>query len=853
MATVYLARDVRHDRAVALKVLRPELAASLGTDRFLREIRTTAQLTHPHILPLHDSGEAAGFLYYTMPFVQGESLRDRLSRERQLPLDDALQIAREVADALGYAHALGLVHRDIKPENILFEAGHAVVADFGIAKAIAAAGSERLTETGLAIGTPQYMSPEQAAGSKDVDGRSDLYSLGCVLYEMLSGDVPYTASTPQAVIAKKLSEPLPRISVVRETVPAGIEAALGKALARTPADRFATTGQFAEALAHPETVDAALTARRPTWWRRRAVRLAAAAAIVVVVIAALWVGRRLGSGTSGSHRPRTAIAVLPLENLSLAGPHGYFAGGLQGELITQLTKVAALSVISRTSVMGYAGTTKPVRQIGAELGVGSVVEGSVQVEGKRLRVNVQLIDASSDRPIWADRYDRTLDDAFAVQSEIAQAIVGAVGATLTRAETGAIATPPTANAEAYRLYLQGEEYRRRPCCARQDYDSAQRLLERALVLDPNFALAHAALSQVHGQWYWQKWDPNPERAARQRAEAETALRLAPGMPQAHLAMGVAIDFAHNYALADMPQALKEFQIAAEGMPGSGEVWFWVGDAYWSVGDWNGWQSAYDRSARLDPRNAEWFQQAMFGFVAQHRYRDAVAALNRSLVLAPDPGWEVAKGQVYVMWQGQFDTLRAVVARFPADYAKTTEALSCRVWLALMQRSPGALLALLPQPQRVIFELQGQYEPALLYVAWAQRLRGDTAAAQLAFRGALRQIDSAARRLADDWRIHASRGLVLAGLGEQVAAQREADWFQREAIGSAPQRAVYYRESRALILAQARLTAAAVTEIEQLLAGPSFNVSGPMLRLDPRWDPIRHDPRFQALLSKYVGR
>jgi len=274
MATVYLARDVRHDRAVALKVLRPELAASLGTDRFLREIRTTAQLTHPHILPLHDSGEAAGFLYYTMPFVQGESLRDRLSRERQLPLDDALQIAREVADALGYAHALGLVHRDIKPENILFEAGHAVVADFGIAKAIAAAGSERLTETGLAIGTPAYMSPEQAAGSKDVDGRSDLYSLGCVLYEMLSGDVPYTASTPQAVIAKKLSEPLPRISVVRETVPAGIEAALGKALARTPADRFATTGQFAEALAHPETVDAALTARRPTWWRRRAVRLA---------------------------------------------------------------------------------------------------------------------------------------------------------------------------------------------------------------------------------------------------------------------------------------------------------------------------------------------------------------------------------------------------------------------------------------------------------------------------------------------------------------------------------------------------------------------------------------------------
>jgi serine/threonine protein kinase len=289
MATVYLAQDRKLGRAVALKVLRPELAAALGGERFLREIEIAAKLAHPHILALHDCGAAEGLLYYTMPYVEGESLRGRLSREKQLPLDEALRITREVADALGYAHSLGLVHRDIKPENILFQAGHAVVSDFGIARAVSAAGGARLTETGLAIGTPAYMSPEQAAGSQDVDGRSDLYSLGCVLYEMLSGETPYTGPTPQAILAKKLSEPLPRISVVREAVPPGIEVALTKALARTPADRWVTAAQFAEALAHPETVVTPIGGTTPTrrvtalgWLPRWAKGAAGVAALAVL-------------------------------------------------------------------------------------------------------------------------------------------------------------------------------------------------------------------------------------------------------------------------------------------------------------------------------------------------------------------------------------------------------------------------------------------------------------------------------------------------------------------------------------------------------------------------------------------
>jgi serine/threonine-protein kinase len=251
MAAVYLVEDLKNRRQVALKVLLPELAQTLGAQRFLREIEVAARLTHPNILPLHDSGEAEGLLYYAMPYVEGESLRDRMNREKQLPIDEALQITREVADALATAHSRGVIHRDIKPENILLEEGHAVVSDFGIARAIGEAGGEKLTQTGLAIGTPAYMSPEQTGGDHDIDGRSDIYSLGCVTYEMLVGEPPVTGPTPQAILARKLSEPTPGIQTVRETVPDAVEEAVLRALAKVPADRFATMREFADALVAP--------------------------------------------------------------------------------------------------------------------------------------------------------------------------------------------------------------------------------------------------------------------------------------------------------------------------------------------------------------------------------------------------------------------------------------------------------------------------------------------------------------------------------------------------------------------------------------------------------------------------
>ena len=302
MATIYLAHDLKHDRPVALKVLRPEITASLGAERFLREIAITARLDHPHILTLIDSGEADGSLFYVLPYVRGESLRTKLAREKQLPLDEALRITRQVASALDYAHRHGVIHRDVKPENILLHEGEAMVTDFGIALAALDGAGERLTDTGLSVGTPEYMSPEQAAADREVDARSDVYSLGAVLYEMLAGEPPHTGPTARAVIAKILTAPPTRLQVVRGDVPAGLEAAVAKALRKVPAERFASAGEFAAALAGKGVRDPAH--RGPAWTRRRAL---VALGVVAAAFAAV-VGR---DAWRASHRPLVIMMDSP--------------------------------------------------------------------------------------------------------------------------------------------------------------------------------------------------------------------------------------------------------------------------------------------------------------------------------------------------------------------------------------------------------------------------------------------------------------------------------------------------------------------------------------------------------------
>jgi serine/threonine-protein kinase len=415
MAVVYLAHDLRHDREVALKVLRPEISAEIGAERFLREIKLAAGLTHPHILPVFDSGEADGLLFYVMPSMEGRSLRERMDRERQLPLADALRITREVASALDYAHRHNVVHRDIKPENILLHEDAAMVADFGIGKALSGEGAS-LTQTGLSLGTPAYMSPEQAAGELGADGRSDLYSLGCVLYEMLAGEPPFTGISAQAIIAKRFISPIPKIRTTRD-VPEAVDSAVTRALARTPVDRFASAAEFAAALRDIQREPAAGAAAEPA----RA-------------------------------NPR-AIAVLPLSNMSADPENEYFADGMTEEIINALAKVPAMQVASRTSSFAFKGKEVDVRQIGEKLGVSSVLEGSVRKVGNRIRITAQLISVENGYHLWSESYDRQLEDVFAVQDEISRAIVDALKLRL--ADDAAQVVAPTKNLEAYTLYLKG--------------------------------------------------------------------------------------------------------------------------------------------------------------------------------------------------------------------------------------------------------------------------------------------------------------------------------------------------------------------------------------------------------------
>ncbi len=420
MATVYLAQDLKHDRQVAVKVLKPELAETLGAERFLREIKTAANLTHPHILPLHDSGEADGFLFYVMPYVKGESLRERLTKEKQLPVGDAVRIAREIAGALAYAHKQGVVHRDVKPANIMLEEGHAVLADFGIAQAVSEAKDDRITQMGFSPGTPSYMSPEQAGGEDTVDGRSDQYALGCVLYEMLSGEPPFSGSTPAAVLARQVSGRLPALGIVRPNLPDGLTKALDKALAKVPADRHQDSGEFRKALG-AGAVGGPAAAGPPRMSLGRKLAWAG-----VIPIAAFGLFRIITDwGGPGQPPPGTLgrIAVTYFDDNSEGRELGYLADALTEHVTDGLKQLGTLEVLSLNAM-------KPFREGGLtsegieELEIDAYVEGAVMGTPDRVRASVQLIDAEDLSHINGQVVEGNTGESIEMLDELAAEVSG---------------------------------------------------------------------------------------------------------------------------------------------------------------------------------------------------------------------------------------------------------------------------------------------------------------------------------------------------------------------------------------------------------------------------------------------
>ena len=608
MATVYLAEDLKHRRKVAIKVMHPEFGVALGAERFLREIEVTAGLQHPHILALHDSGSAEGLLYYVMPYVEGASLRERLASDGALPVTEALRILRDVADALDYAHGQGILHRDIKPENILLSRGHALVADFGVARALGRARDARgrmLTQTGFSVGTPAYMSPEQLAGGREMDGRSDVYSLACVAYEMLAGAPPFAGPAAEQAAWRGGAAPL-SLTARLPDLPDAAEDVLRRALALSPADRFATASEFAEQLAQ-----ALVTGLRPHRARRLLPRAAHRRVALIIAVVAAVVGALLWR--PGSDRratpvanPPYSLAVLPLKNYSGDPAQEYFANGMTEELTITLSKLEALRVIAHQSVLQFKHSDRSIPEIARLLNVRHVVDGSVMQDGRRIRITATLVDATRNTPVWSERFERERHDVMALQRDVALAIARAIEIALTPKDLARLAHVADVDPDAFAHYLKGTQARY-VASATNDFTEAERHFARAIAKDSGYAPAYAGLALVHAL---------DGREAQARQFAATALELDPSLADAHLALGMVR-----------------------------EIFDW---------DWAGAESEFRQAIQLNAGHAEAHHELSMLLMRRRRFDEALREARGALYLAPmSARFESAAGHV-LLYSGRYD-------------------------------------------------------------------------------------------------------------------------------------------------------------------------------------------------------
>jgi serine/threonine-protein kinase len=636
MATVYEARDLRHDRIVALKVLHPTMGkASELPRRFLQEIRIASRLVHPHILPVHDSGERDGFLWFAMPYLGCESLRDRISRQGRLPIDEALRITAAIASALDYAHRQEVVHRDIKPENILLADGHPIVADFGIARAFGGGRGRGentpITGAGMVIGTPAYMSPEQAAGDF-VDGRSDQYSLACLAYEMLVGSPPFSGGSIRATLARHISEvPAPLVSI-RATVPPAVEWAILKALAKEPEQRFATATEFAEALTKAVPEPAPGAASLPA-------------------------------------RDVRAIAVLPFVNASPDASDEYLSDGLTEELINALAHVDGLHVASRTSAFAFKGRTGDVREIGAALGAMFLLEGVVRRSGSRVRITAQLTNALDGRMLWSQRWDRDTEDVFRLQDEITHTIVDTLRGTLLGDLGDPVPKRYTSNPKAWHLYLRGRHaWNRR---GREAILEGIRYFEQAIAEDPGYAPAYSGLSDCYALLLDYRGVPVREGMERARNEAKKALELDPSLAEAHTSLGWvtfiyewdwveaerefrrAIDLDPRYSIARqwyawllvamgrVDEALAQGRLSVELDPSSVSIRRTLAWLHIMARQPEAAIASLRRTVALDPTSEETLRVLGLAYLEKGLHEDALASFQEALQIAPDMAYAVA--------------------------------------------------------------------------------------------------------------------------------------------------------------------------------------------------------------------
>ena len=830
MATVYLATDQRNRRRVAIKVLDPQIAHLVNAERFAREIQLLATMQHPHILPLFDSGSAAGLWYYVMPFVEGETLRARLNREKRLGVADAVRIAGEVAAALDYAHRRGVIHRDIKPENILLSDGHALVADFGIARALLSdpEAAQRLTATGVALGTPGYMSPEQAAGDPSIDARADLFALGAVTYEMLAGQAPFAGPTAQAVLARALTGAPPSLEQLRPGIPKDINLAVQRALATEPSDRFATAPAFAEALNRSPA-----HASRPALGRSMRV---GAALVLLSAAGVYWWNSLRGTAIAA-----TRVAVLPFRDVGVIGSPG-FSEGLTAALRRDLATMPNVDVIAGATIDALGDSARNPRYVATQLSATHVLAGTVQwspgTEGAMpFRVAPEIIHVLDGHRVSAGAaIEGQVDNLFQTQARLSIQLARSIGVPLSAEATTRLSRPPTKVRAAYEAYLGatlGDDV---------NWTDAISGLRGAVALDSNFIDAWATLGQVAAQGY--RFNVESSTAELARDAAAKAMSLDSTNTGARLA---ALAYERHVA-RNFDAAVRHGREALRLSPGDAEAAHYAAAALLNAGLLDEALVVAKRGADLDPRNAsavnrvanilQWMRDlpGAEGFGAR-----AIALSGRTTgYINLDSIW-------FPLARGDTAAARRFITSLPSNDARADLAvIAARDWLqgwALDDETQALGAAALRTSASVGHR-------ALYYVVAAQRawLREDTRIRSAMVDSAERSAADVLRRAPNEELVRMGRGYALALDGRCTAGLAQADSanatrsIQDDAfvgagitVALAEVLAVCGERERALSLA------------DSLLRMPGF-LTADWLRVDPHFARLRSDPRFLQLTN-----
>ena len=856
MGIVYRAHDDRLDRDVAVKVLLQEVATDPDRlARFEREAKAVAKLEHPNILAIHDFGTEDGIAYAVTELLEGESLREVISKDR-LTTAKTVKYSRAIVDGLAAAHAKGIVHRDLKPENVfLTRDGRIKILDFGLAKLIlpdqdlatATPTATLETQAGSLLGTVAYMAPEQVQG-QEADERSDIFAFGVVLYEMLTGHRPFGGSTSLETAAAILKEDPEPISTVSSAVPPALGGVVAQCLEKRPEDRFSSARDLSLTLGAVGSAGSGSVSveKPPRRWHWPVIVVVAVVALIGFLVLPFPRDETLVKLVDEDAPPR--VVVLPFENLGAAEDE-FFADGMTEEITARLASMEGLRVISRKSAVQYAGIDKSIQEMGRELDVGYVLEGTVRWarddQSSRIRITPQLIRVEDDTHLWAETYDRVLEDVFEVQSEIAKKVTDQLGVTLVGSELEAIELQPTDNVDAYQAYLQGRYYATRPHFTYENWDHAMAAWERAVELDPDFALAHAELARGHAQLRFFRHDLTPGRLEAADVAAARAIELAPDSPRVRLAVG----YYHLWAYRYRDKALEEFNRAEAGLPDNAEVLDAKAHLYEVEGRWNEALEAYERAFKLSPRDAGMIVQAAGSLWMLRRYPEAVVAADEAIGLAPDAMWPyLYKSMILWSWKGAAEQTRSVLEALP-DTTRDWEHWAW-YWQELFEGRYLEALERLESPTDGWLKIKMFARPNILLAAQVYAWLGQEEKAASAYEGARELLETEVAASPEDPRLHSSLGIVYAAIGRKEDAIREGiratELLTREDDG-------FYYLSYVIDLAHIYTIVgdydSALDQIEYLLTNPSW-ISAAFLEMDPRWAPMRDLPRYQALIEEH---